>query len=334
MTQLAPPVPPRSEAHVRRVDLARVSKRYGGADGVVALQDVTLKVAPGEFVCLVGASGCGKTTLFNLVAGLDRPPTGSGRWHCHRSRFGADRLHRRDPRPQRSRRTPTAMLFQDSALFPWLTVAANVELPLRLKGSGAPSARPCRRPARAGPPRRLRAEAAARALRRDASAGGARPGARPGRGTAADGRALRRARRHHPRPAPRRARVALDRPRASPCSSSPTTCVRPHASATGSCFSPAGRAGWRPPSRWAWRGRGGSTPPRSPRSRPRSPTSCAQRCGRHGLTGRPRPRRRRRARMSTAPRRRTQKRVSPAERSSTRPWPGSTHSNRSRSSGT
>src|SRR5664280_144219 len=60
------------------VRLSGVSKRHGDAiSGVVALQDISLDVAPGEFVCLVGASGCGKTTLLNLVAGLDRPSVGT-----------------------------------------------------------------------------------------------------------------------------------------------------------------------------------------------------------------------------------------------------------------
>jgi ABC-type Fe3+/spermidine/putrescine transport system ATPase subunit len=60
------------------VRLSGVSKRYGdAATGVVALQDISLDVAPGEFVCLLGASGCGKTTLLNLVAGLDRPSVGT-----------------------------------------------------------------------------------------------------------------------------------------------------------------------------------------------------------------------------------------------------------------
>ncbi len=102
------------------MSLAGVSKRYGDASsGVVALQDVSLEVAAGEFVCLVGASGCGKTTLLNLVAGLDRPSVGSVDVDQPDGATGG---------------TPTAMLFQDSALFPWLTVAANVELPLRLRG--------------------------------------------------------------------------------------------------------------------------------------------------------------------------------------------------------
>jgi NitT/TauT family transport system ATP-binding protein len=102
------------------VSLTGVSKRFGtGGAAVTALQDVSLEVAPGRFVCLVGASGCGKTTLLNLVAGLDRPTLGSVEVDVSGDQ------------------APTiAMLFQDSALFPWLTVAANVELPLRLRGVG------------------------------------------------------------------------------------------------------------------------------------------------------------------------------------------------------
>ena len=114
---------PRPAADARSapsVTLAGVSKRHGDAEsGVVALQDVSLDVGPGEFVCLVGASGCGKTTLLNLIAGLDRPSVGTV------DVAGAEGT---------ARGTSTAMVFQDSALFPWLTVAANVELPLRLRG--------------------------------------------------------------------------------------------------------------------------------------------------------------------------------------------------------
>ncbi len=93
-------------APVRVVDVTRA---YG--PGVVALDRVTLTAEPGEFVCVIGASGCGKSTLLNLVAGLDRPTTGE-----------VDVEHR------------AALMFQEPALFPWLTVAGNVELPLRLAG--------------------------------------------------------------------------------------------------------------------------------------------------------------------------------------------------------
>ncbi|HEY1279157.1 MAG TPA: ABC transporter ATP-binding protein [Acidimicrobiales bacterium] len=71
---------------------------------------MTLSIRPGEFVCLVGASGCGKSTLLNLAAGLDEPTAGQVRV---------------DGR--------TALMFQEAALFPWLTVSRNIELALRLR---------------------------------------------------------------------------------------------------------------------------------------------------------------------------------------------------------
>ena len=95
------------------VALASVSKHFGhGADEVLALNRVTLNIQPGEFVCLVGASGSGKSTLLNLLAGLDRPSEGS---------LDTGRAH-------------TTLMFQEPALFPWLTAAGNVELPLTLRG--------------------------------------------------------------------------------------------------------------------------------------------------------------------------------------------------------
>jgi NitT/TauT family transport system ATP-binding protein len=95
------------------VAVAGVSKVFGrGTNAVVALDKISLEVARGEFVCLVGASGCGKSTLLNLVAGLERPTAGT-------VTVGSDR---------------TALLFQEAALFPWLTVGGNVELALRLRG--------------------------------------------------------------------------------------------------------------------------------------------------------------------------------------------------------
>jgi sulfonate transport system ATP-binding protein len=96
------------------IELAGVTKTFGhGRDGVTALRDIDLTVAQGEFVCLVGTSGCGKSTILNLVAGLDEPTSGSVATSS---------------RP--------ALMFQDPALFPWLTVRANVELPMRLAGVG------------------------------------------------------------------------------------------------------------------------------------------------------------------------------------------------------
>ena len=88
---------------------------FGRGDGrVVALHHVDLTVADGEFVCLVGASGCGKSTLLSLLAGLERPQSGEVEIHGHRA----------------------ALVFQEAALFPWLTAQENIELPLRLRGVG------------------------------------------------------------------------------------------------------------------------------------------------------------------------------------------------------
>jgi NitT/TauT family transport system ATP-binding protein len=96
------------------VRLSGVGKSFGqGAQAVAALDGVDLAVAPGEFVCLLGASGCGKTTLLNLVAGLDAPTAG--------------RIQLTTGRP--------AVVFQEAALMPWLTAAGNVELALRLAGA-------------------------------------------------------------------------------------------------------------------------------------------------------------------------------------------------------
>jgi NitT/TauT family transport system ATP-binding protein len=101
------------------ISVRGVNKVYGPAGNrVLALRDISLEVAEGEFVCLVGASGCGKSTLLNIVAGLDRPAGGE-----------VDIVGRR------------AMLFQEAALFPWLTAAGNVELALRLAGDAATSRR-------------------------------------------------------------------------------------------------------------------------------------------------------------------------------------------------
>src|SRR5215470_2644317 len=109
---VAPGVPPTPGAAVASaVTLTDVSKVYGDATNAVhALDEVTLSVAPGEFVCLLGASGCGKSTLLNILAGLDRPSRGT----CE--------VHGR-----------TGLMFQESALFPWLTVNGNVDLALKLR---------------------------------------------------------------------------------------------------------------------------------------------------------------------------------------------------------
>ena len=95
------------------VALDRVTKRYAGNSGVLALDGISLTARPGEFICLVGASGCGKSTLLNIVSGLDRPTSGA---------VSVD--------------GDAALMFQESALFPWLSALDNVATPLRLKGVG------------------------------------------------------------------------------------------------------------------------------------------------------------------------------------------------------
>ncbi|WP_371655322.1 MULTISPECIES: ABC transporter ATP-binding protein [unclassified Streptomyces] len=93
--------------------IGHVSKSFAGRAGPqLVLDDITLDVAPGEFVTLLGASGCGKSTLLNLVAGLDKPTAGT--------------IETPGGRP--------ALMFQEHALFPWLTAGKNIELALRLRG--------------------------------------------------------------------------------------------------------------------------------------------------------------------------------------------------------
>lgn len=103
------------------VSLAHVSKVFGPGDRTPpVLDDINLSVAPGEFVCLLGASGCGKSTLLNLVAGLEQPSSGSISVPGGR----------------------TALMFQEHALFPWLTAGQNIALALRLRGVPRDARRP------------------------------------------------------------------------------------------------------------------------------------------------------------------------------------------------
>ena len=136
----------------------------------------------------------------------------AGRVRLPARRVGLRQEHAAQPRRRASTSPPsgevdvraerTGLMFQEAALFPWLTVRGNVELALKLAGCRPRrTARPRRRAARHGAPRRLRQAAAARALGRHAPTGRARPRARAGRRRAAHGRAVRRARRDDARPA-------------------------------------------------------------------------------------------------------------------------------------
>lgn len=89
---------------------------------IVAVRDLSLEVAEGEFVCLLGASGCGKTTMLNMFAGFLQPTEG-------RVLLQGAPITRIEPR--------CGMVFQSYALFPWRTVQGNVEFGLKMQGVGA-----------------------------------------------------------------------------------------------------------------------------------------------------------------------------------------------------
>ena len=100
-----------------QLQMTHVTKRYLSPRGAMtALADATLTAAGGEFVALVGPSGCGKSTLLRLVAGLLAPDSGTIEFTGW-------------PRPPVCR-----LVFQDHALFPWLTVADNVAFGLEMAG--------------------------------------------------------------------------------------------------------------------------------------------------------------------------------------------------------
>jgi NitT/TauT family transport system ATP-binding protein len=102
--------PPGRADKENAIRLAEVSKVYGkGPSAVLAVDRLSLTVSEGEFVCLIGASGCGKSTLLSMVAGLDSPTSGL-------VDTGGQRV---------------AIMFQEPALFPWLTARKNVELAMR-----------------------------------------------------------------------------------------------------------------------------------------------------------------------------------------------------------
>jgi NitT/TauT family transport system ATP-binding protein len=96
----------------RVIEIDGVSKEFAKAGRrVLALQDIGLQVAEREFAAILGPSGCGKSTLLNMVAGFDRPTSGS-------VRVAGEEIMAPSPR--------RAVVFQEPALFPWLTVMGNV----------------------------------------------------------------------------------------------------------------------------------------------------------------------------------------------------------------
>ncbi len=105
------------------IDIVGLRKEYvSGAGRVVALDEVSLRIVPGEFVCIVGPSGCGKSTLLRILAGLAKETSGTIKieapgWPVQ-----------------------NAMVFQESGLFPWMSVEANVGFGLMTRGVAAAEA--------------------------------------------------------------------------------------------------------------------------------------------------------------------------------------------------
>ena len=105
------------------IELAGVWREFAkGERRVLALQDIDLAAAAHEFVAILGPSGCGKSTLLNLVAGFDRPTRGT-------VRVGGEAIF--DPSPRR------AVVFQEPALFPWMSVMENVVFGPKTQGEPA-----------------------------------------------------------------------------------------------------------------------------------------------------------------------------------------------------
>jgi sulfonate transport system ATP-binding protein len=111
-------LPTRALALIPKLSLRNVSKNFHTKTGKFnAVQDISLEVHEGEFLCIVGPSGCGKSTVLNIIAGLEKPDGG------HALVNG---------KPILGPGTDRVVIFQELALFPWLSVLKNVEFGLRM----------------------------------------------------------------------------------------------------------------------------------------------------------------------------------------------------------
>jgi NitT/TauT family transport system ATP-binding protein len=106
---------------VSKVGLSEICLSYRAQSGerLLALDHINLQVRAGEFVCIVGPSGCGKSTLLHLIAGLQAQTSGQVLVDGH---------------PVQGPGTDRILIFQEHGLFPWLTVAENVEFGMKMKG--------------------------------------------------------------------------------------------------------------------------------------------------------------------------------------------------------
>src|SRR4051812_38797039 len=100
------------------IEMVHIVKRYG--DGFPAVNDVSLEIGDGEFMILVGPSGCGKSTLLRMIVGLEDITSGD-------MIIGGKRVNDKAPRERN-----LAMVFQNYALYPHLSVYENIAFPLRL----------------------------------------------------------------------------------------------------------------------------------------------------------------------------------------------------------
>ncbi|MGB3693431.1 MAG: ABC transporter ATP-binding protein [Spirulinaceae cyanobacterium] len=106
--------------NIMHLEICHLEKKFlTGKGSFLALQDINLHVETGEFICVVGASGSGKSTLLRLVAGLEMPTAG---------KIMVDEVQVTGPGSDRG------MVFQKYTLYPWLSVAGNVEFGLKLQG--------------------------------------------------------------------------------------------------------------------------------------------------------------------------------------------------------
>jgi len=118
-TGAAPAVVPLRISEKPKVALQGISVTYGvNGSRLLALDNIELKVRAGEFLCIVGPSGCGKSTLLHLIAGLQKPTSGQILVDGQGVEApGTDRI----------------LIFQELGLFPWLTVAENIEFGMKMK---------------------------------------------------------------------------------------------------------------------------------------------------------------------------------------------------------
>jgi NitT/TauT family transport system ATP-binding protein len=105
------------------ISFRNIAKRFNGRSAVTAITDLSFDIAHGEYVCIVGRTGCGKSTTVNLLLGIEKPSAGSvsvlgldpcGQFNALRGRIGC--------------------VFQNDRLLPWRTAIDNVRLPIEIIG--------------------------------------------------------------------------------------------------------------------------------------------------------------------------------------------------------